>query len=344
MRDVLLTLVPIAILLFLTLWKSSSKEGFSFDKDFTGVLKGISAVVVVFVHVPVAFQNPAQRMVMSFGFVAVTVFFMISAYGMQFSINRNGKKYLSHFWRNRLASLLIPCYVINLFEVVFYAVRGKDFSFANILFSFPGYVWVLLQYCLLFFVVMFCREKWRVKSTACYVLMVLAIVVSSLYMYLSSPDATNSAQMGWCYERMGLVWGLLLFLFMPKVVDYMKGRSILKTAVLGLLSMSLGVAYLMNKTVWFYGEYLLKIVLGLVIISFVLFLTQKRKFGNVFMNHLGAVSYEIYLSHGFMMSVVASFFPETSSGLFICLVLTFTILFSSLVHKLSSKMVSLVRV
>ena len=98
--DLILTFLLIAVLFASVLWKSVPKEGpFSFDKNFTGVLKGVSAIVVVFVHVPELYHNAAQRMVMSFGFVAVTVFFMISAYGMQFSANRSPDKYLSHFWR-----------------------------------------------------------------------------------------------------------------------------------------------------------------------------------------------------------------------------------------------------
>ncbi|MBR5413426.1 MAG: acyltransferase [Fibrobacter sp.] len=342
--DILLTIVPMVALLVAVLWKSSSNDGsFSFDKNFTGVLKGVSAIIVVFVHVPEAYHNPGQRLIMCFGFVAVTVFFMISAYGMLFSVNKNEEKYLSHFWRNRLASLLIPCLLIHLVGIVFKTIQGRDFSVIHYLISLPGYVWVLLQYCLLFFVVMLCRQKFRLSFRLCHVLMVLAITGSSLYLYLSSPDAENSSQMGWCYERMGLVWGTLLFVFFPRVANFMRQRWVAKTAVLGLLSLALGVAYVLNKHIWFYGEYLLKIVLGFVIISFVLFLAKKRTFGNAVINHLGLISYEIYLSHELVMSIVASYFPSISSGLFVCATLAFTILLSSFVHVLSAKMVSFVR-
>ena len=67
--DLILTFLLIAVLFASVLWESVPKEGpFSFDKDFTGVLKGVSAIVVVFVHVPELYHNAAQRMVMSFGF------------------------------------------------------------------------------------------------------------------------------------------------------------------------------------------------------------------------------------------------------------------------------------
>lgn len=342
--DVLLTMVPIVALLVAVLWKSSSNDGpFSFDKNFTGVLKGVSAIIIVFVHVPEAYHNPGQRIVMCFGFIAVTIFFMISAYGMLFSVNKDEKKYLAHFWRNRLASLLIPCLLIHVVGVVFKTCLGRDFSVVHSLFSLPGFVWVLLQYCLLFFIVMLCRQKFRLNSMLCYVLMMLAITGSSLYLYLSSPDAENSSQMGWCYERMGLVWGVLLFVFFTKVANFMRQKWIGKTVVLGALSLGLGVAYVLNKNIWFFGEYLLKILLGFVIITFVLFLAKKKTFGNVAINHLGLISYEIYLSHELVMSIVAEVLPSISSGLFMNITLAVTIILSSFVHVLSAKMVSLVR-
>lgn len=345
MLDLILTLLLIVVLFASVLWKSVPKEGpFSFDKNFTGVLKGVSAIVVVFVHVPELYHNAAQRMVMSFGFVAVTVFFMISAYGMQFSANRSPDKYLSHFWRNRLASLLIPCLLVNLFCIVFNVCAGRNFSLLESLIDIPGFVCVLLQYCALFFVVMHCQQRFKITPSICHAIMIAAVVGSSLFLYLSSPDAKNSSEMGWCYERMGLVWGLLLFLSFAKIVEFMNSRWFLKTLALGFLSVTLGVAYLMTKSVWFYGEYLLKIVLGFVIVSFVLFLSRKRSFGNAVVNHLGAISYEIYLSHGLVMRVILYLFPTVSSGVFLVLTMTFTIAFSTAVHKVSSKLVSRVRV
>ena len=81
-----------------------------FSKDYTTVLKGICCIIVVMVHVKDGFQNPLQDAIGSFGFVCVTLFFMVSAYGMQLSVEHKAD-YLRHFWRNRLLSLLVlPAY------------------------------------------------------------------------------------------------------------------------------------------------------------------------------------------------------------------------------------------
>lgn len=67
----------------------------------------------------------------------------------------------------------------------------------------------------------------------------------------------------------------------------------------GVLSLVLGVAYLYFKTVFFWGEYLLKVVLGVVLITLLFILSSKRTLGNRVADYLGDISYEVYLSHGF---------------------------------------------
>lgn len=72
-----------------------------FGKDYTTELKGLCCLIVIYVHVPVAYRNPIQDAIGSFAYICVTLFFLISAYGMMLSAERK-EEYLRHFWRNRL--------------------------------------------------------------------------------------------------------------------------------------------------------------------------------------------------------------------------------------------------
>ena len=58
-----------------------------FDKNWSLALKGLCCIVVILVHIPNEHSTRLQNMMGSFAFVAVTVFFMISGYGL--SVNRN---------------------------------------------------------------------------------------------------------------------------------------------------------------------------------------------------------------------------------------------------------------
>ena len=110
-----------------------------------------------------------------------------------------------------------------------------------------------------------------------------------------------------------------------------------------MLSIVFGIAYLRFKPVFFYGEYLLKIVLGLVIIILLFTLSSQRTFGNRAINFLGEISYEVYLSHGFMMLLLKTFIPNISSGLFVLLTVILTIIFSSVIHYIDKPIVKLCR-
>lgn len=94
-----------------------------FDKSYTRILKGACCIIVILVHVPATHGNKLQDAIGSFGFVAVTIFFMISAYGMYFSKQKK-TDYLRHFWRNRLSSLLIPMLLVNIANFLYDVVRG----------------------------------------------------------------------------------------------------------------------------------------------------------------------------------------------------------------------------
>lgn len=90
----------------------------AFDKESTHFLKGLCAIIVVMVHFPADKTNPLQDAIGSFAYIAVTFFFFVSAYGMQYSIDNN-PNYLKKFWRNRLGSLLVPMLIVNVLTFIY---------------------------------------------------------------------------------------------------------------------------------------------------------------------------------------------------------------------------------
>lgn len=201
----------------------------------------------------------------------------------------------------------------------------------NLLFI-NNYVVVLLGYCLWFWLVRQ-RRRWyghRIANT----LLVGGVIISSLVSYFFAEKDAGF----WCYERWGLVWGVLLYLFLPEVkkrVSPSKSRILL----FGVLSFVLGVAYLHFKTVFFWGEYLLKVVLGLTLIALLFILSSKRTLGNRVADYLGNISYEVYLSHGFVMGVIGRLYPRLPSGVFILSTVIVTICFSAAVHAVGKPLV-----
>ncbi|MCD7710638.1 MAG: acyltransferase family protein [Porphyromonadaceae bacterium] len=304
------------------------------NKDYTKVLKGACCIIVILVHIPLQYQNKLQDGIGSFAYICVTLFFLISAYGMKLSEEAK-PDYINHFWRNRLAALLIPVALINVCVCMYQClILFNNWGGVKSLLRVNDYVIVLLQYCLWFYLVSLGRKLYGERILNA--LLIIGIVVSSAVMYFFF-DKT-----GWCYERWGLLWGLLLYLNLPLIKKYV-APNYRKIIVLGVIALTLGVAYLKFKPVFFWGEYLLKIVLGIAIIALVFTLSSKRIWGNKAIFFLGDISYEVYLSHGFIMALLAHFCPQLSSGLFVLSTVIGTIVFSTAIHAVGKPLVSLCR-
>ena len=93
------------------------------DKEQSLAIRAVCCIIVVLVHVPQQHGNFIQDAIGSFGYIAVTLFFMLSAYGLKYSVE-NKKDYLKNFWRNRVLILLIPFWLVNIIAVLLNPQEG----------------------------------------------------------------------------------------------------------------------------------------------------------------------------------------------------------------------------
>lgn len=143
----------------------------------------------------------------------------------------------------------------------------------------------------------------------------------------------------WCTEIYGFVWGIVLIYIKDKIINTCNRAWILKCTVLCLISGVLGIAYLKIKTVLIFGDYLLKIMLGIAIILFILFLNTKINIGNKMSKFIGEISFEVYLLHNMAFIFLILFYPSIQSGAFILISVFITIAVSWVVHIFSNKLI-----
>lgn len=340
--DYILTSI-IFIILGIALLCSVQKETTPsyFSKDFCTICKAIACLVVVYVHFPETYGNKIQDAIGSFAFVGVTCFFMISAYGMQYSIKKK-ETYLKNFWRNRLIALLVPTFLINCTSLlVYHILLQKDIQW-QILIGICGYVKVLLAYCLFFFIVQGIKAKFKLKLREDLVL-ILGVLVSSLWDYFNNLGVANSAIANWPYERMGLVWGILLYQYRDKIQQFFTNRKTIKTIVMFLLSIILGIVYLNFKHQVFWGEYLTKICLGFAILLFALIVSYGLSFKSKIWQFVGEISFEVYLAHEIVMQTLKVLLGNTNSGTFILATITCTLAIATLLHVIAKPIIKLGR-
>jgi len=124
----------------------------------------------------------------------------------------------------------------------------------------------------------------------------------------------------------------------------MESSRATKVVVLSIIGGVLGVGYLKFKMIYFWGAYLLKIVLGGVLLLLLFTATSNRKFGDTFSNWLGSISYEAYLSHGMVLSLMSFLLPlDFNSGAYILISAIVTLSLSAGVHAIDKTLVKRLR-
>lgn len=335
----LLMLLIVVSLVIISLWGihySQEKKGFMNVEDST-FLRGFWCIIVLFVHVPELYQNRIQDAVGSFAYIGVTFFFLTSAYGLKRSVEKKSG-YIARFWRNRLPSVIIPALIANAIDIYVSWLRGNVITIFSLL-NINNWVKVLLILYFVFWLVYSIFpsnknfDKWRD-------LLICSIVLAmSLVDYFSDFKIT----MIWIVEPIGFAYGIMVANYHSKINNWFHKHWIYKTLFFLIISAVLGVAYLKYKTVYFWGGYLLKVLLGVAITSLIFCIISKCKIGNCINSFLGKISYEIYLIHGAVFSVLNIIRQNWISGIYIFVSLLITILLSILLHLICKPIIKIIK-
>lgn len=300
-----------------------------FDRENSGAMRGFWCLIVVLVHVPAAYQNRLQDMLGSFAYVGVTFFFLTSAYGLRLAAVKRPES-MARFWRNRLPKLLVPCVLANAVRMAAYAAGGSRVS-PWMLVKIGGWVrWLLVCYLIFWLCYRFLPETYR-DWAVCGL-----TAAFSLTVYLMKPEVTT-----WCPEVLGFVWGILLGRWKNRFTGWTDKGWLAKNVGLCLLSGVLGVGYLMGKEIPFWGDYVLKIVLGMAILGLILGLNTKISIGNRVSRLLGTISYEVFLLHDVSFFMLEKAFPGLNSGVFILMSLLVTAALSLAVQRISARILDI---
>lgn len=294
--------------------RKADKETF-FDINNTSVMRGVFSIIILLVHVPQGYTNRIQDMVGSFAYIGVTFFFMTSAYGLMLNITKNPLS-IKHFWQKRLVKLLLPMFVINVLFFIITFIESGQLSISRLL-NVNNWVAQLLLFYLAFFVVF---RFTKLCITAKVAMVSTFVVAFSLVAYFFSQYLYFS----WAVESFGFIYGMVLALHKEKIYTLLSTKPLLKLSVLTVLSLVSGVAYLKFKYVFFFGDYLLKIFLGIFILLLILAVNTRISFSNPISLLLGSISYEVYLIHAFVFDKLMLYVPSLQSGVFIlcCIIIT----------------------
>ena len=140
---------------------------------------------------------------------------------------------------------------------------------------------------------------------------------------------------GWNVEALGFAYGYLLSSNNVKrrLSSLLENRYAVTISCALFSSLAFGLLYLKFKTVVFIGEYLIRAILGIAIITLIFTVTYRLKVGNRISILLGKISYEVYLLHGFIICILSLAGDKLSSGWFICMTILITVLIAIPFHS-----------
>lgn len=330
MVDYILTSLLLLGLLFSVVYKAKAHPDgnqYFFDKMNTNAMRGFWCIIVILVHVPAAYQNKIQDMAGSFAYIGVTFFFLTSAFGLTTGLKNNPNgKYC--FWRRRFPALLIPSFLANLFVAgMLLLLTGEKKSIGSIFHINSWVMWLMFCYVVFWLSHILCDN-----SNICEFIQDAVIILTSLVLYFLRNGEIIDISF-WPTEIWGFIWGSLLARHLTKFVAFTRQQWLKKCILTCIAALFLGILYLKFKTIVFWGEYLLKIGLGIAITLFILQLNIRFSISNKYAAFLGSISFEIYLIHDAVMSVIGTLFPQAPSGIFIIVSVVTSIVTAYIIHK-----------
>ncbi len=335
------TVIMICILLFLAFDILYESKLLPCNDKFFGIqnsqaMRGFWCLIIILVHVPAEYQNRIQDMIGSFAYIGVTFFFLTSGYGLTLSADKNPMM-ISHFWRKRLPKILIISWMVNLlFETIGVIIFGYAFSIIEVLLINQWVIWLLMCYLLFWLSYkVFGRKKiWKVVTC-------LGVILGSIIVYFLKYKELITGTT-WTTECYGFVWGIILATIKENFMNYYIRKWNLKWTISCIISLVLGVSYLVLKSVPFGGDYILKILLGFAITMFVLIANTRIYFGNKINLLLGNISFEIYLIHGHVFNLFRNLHDWRYSSVYILSCIIVTIMASFLINLIVERTVRMI--
>ena len=300
--------------------------------DTTKKEKGIAAILIVLHHLSQRVKVSGPFVILGYiGFILVAVFFFISGYGLSYGVQYK-HDYLKGFLRKRLLPVLVPYWIVNTVDIVFYLSGGTVFTPMQYVLSFIGidvitgtwFVTAILIMYIIFWLAFKCMKSYIVLGLC---LIGYCIICINLNLHSSYTASISAFALGVCWDKID-----------RRMITWIRERYYLKlTVILGAFGiMFLGRLILSAQGI--NNEIVHLILRNLISALFVLALiavNQKVQFTGKTLEWLGNISYELYIVHYVLLSMLSSLNPDV----YVVAVLGGGLLLSTLLWKTDKRLI-----
>ena len=335
--------IVILLLITLLLYLLPQNKEYLNVKSTSG-LRGFLALGIIFHHISPLVKTGEEFSNFSYmGTYIVSIFFFLSAYGLYVQ-NESRENYLDNFLVKRLSKIIVPFFIISLIYMFYRFVNGQliDLNFFINLFKQGSTIiyngWfvdiIILMYIFFYLSFKFFQNKF------------LSIVFNTIFIICYICLAIKLGYNFWWYNSVlafaiGLIWAKN----QNKIDRFLeKYYFIVIVLVTVLLFVShrydILLKYLHREDSY---SYALAANLDNIIftIYFIIVFLKKINFSNVYLNLIGRISFELYMIHGLVISMLAKIFVSSrvNDVLFTLFVLIISLILAWTVNKIDKRII-----
>ena len=332
--------MDIVILLLITLLiylLPQNKEYLSVES--TSGLRGFLALGIIFHHLSPLVKSGEEFSNFSYmGTYIVSIFFFLSAYGLYVQ-NESRENYLDNFLVKRLSKIIVPFFIISLIYIFYRFVNGQliDLNFFINLFKqgstiiYNGWFVDIIILMYIFFYISF--KLFQNKF--------LSIVLNTIFITCYICLAIKLGYNFWWYNSalafaIGLIWAKN-----QNKIDRVLEKYYFIVIVLVTVLLFVSHRYdILLKYLHIEDSYSYALAANLdniiFTIYFIIVFLKKINFSNVYLNLIGRISFELYMIHGLVISMLGKIFVSSrvNDVLFTLFVLIVSLIFAWIINKI----------
>lgn len=301
--------------------------------DNTKKEKGIAAILIVLHHLSQRVKVAGPFVILGYtGFILVAVFFFISGYGLSYGVQYK-HNYLKGFFRKRLLPVLVPYWIVSTIDIVLYLIKGTVFTPMQYVLSYIGVDTITGTWFVTTILIMYLMFWTAFKSKRSYTVLGLCLIVYCIICFNFNLHSSYTASIA--AFALGVFWNKID----RRMITWFRERYYLKLLIiLGIFGlMFFGRLVLSDKG--FDNEIVQLILRNFTSVLFVFVLiavTQKVQFTGRTLEWLGNISYELYIVHYVLLSMLSGINPN----MYMVAVLGGGLLLSTLLCKIDKKLIN----
>lgn len=335
--------IVILLLITLLLYLLPQNKEYLNVKSTSG-LRGFLALGIIFHHISPLVKTGEEFSNFSYmGTYIVSIFFFLSAYGLYVQ-NESRENYLDNFLVKRLSKIIVPFFIISLIYMFYRFVNGQliDLNFFINLFKQGSTIiyngWfvdiIILMYIFFYLSFKFFQNKF------------LSIVFNTIFIICYICLAIKLGYNFWWYNSVlafaiGLIWAKN----QNKIDRFLEKYYFI---VIVLVTVLLFVSHrydILLKYLHIEDSYSYALAANLdniiFTIYFIIVFLKKINFSNVYLNLIGRISFELYMIHGLVISMLAKIFVSSrvNDVLFTLFVLIISLILAWVVNKIDKRII-----